>query len=36
MECGTLYDHEQKITRTEMVEILVNAKQCIFTVSYRK
>jgi len=33
---GHMYDSEEKITRTEMVDKLVNAKECVFTVTFRK
>ena len=36
MNSGTLYDQEQKITRTEIVELMTEAKECILTVDFRK
>lgn len=33
---GSLYDQEKKVTRTEMIEIFTNAKECVFTVTFRK
>ena len=36
MYSGTLYESEEKVTRTEMVETLLNAKECVFTVTFRK
>ena len=36
MYSGTLYETEEKVTRTEMVELLMNAKECVFTVTFRK
>ena len=36
MYSGTLFDTEEKITRTDMVELLMNAKECVFTVTFRR
>lgn len=36
MYSGTLFNKEVKITRTEMVELLLNAKETVFTVTFRK
>lgn len=36
MNSGTLHDQEQKISRTEMVELMTDAKECIITVDFRK
>jgi hypothetical protein len=36
MYSGTLFESEEKVSRTEMVEILLNAKECVFTVTFRK
>ena len=35
MYSSTLFSNEEKITRTSMVEILMNAKDCVFTVTFR-
>ena len=35
MYSATIYAEEEKITRTNMVEILMNAKDCVFTVTFR-
>lgn len=36
MNSSKVYDSEEKITRTEMVNILLNAKECVFTVKFHK
>jgi hypothetical protein len=36
MESGTQFDKEEKISRSKMIEHLINAKQSIFTVIFRK
>jgi hypothetical protein len=36
MYSSSLFEHEEKITRTEMIEKLMNAKECAFTVTFRK
>ena len=36
MWSANMFDTEEKITRTEMIEILINAKECVFTVTFRK
>jgi len=36
MESGTQFETEEKVSRSTIVEHLVNAKQCIFTVTFRK
>lgn len=36
MYSASLYDSEEQITRTNMVDLLVNAKECVFTVTFRK
>ena len=35
MFSATIYAQEEKITRTNMVELLMNAKECVFTVQFR-
>ena len=36
MNSGKVYDSEEKVTRTEMVNLLVNAKECVFTAKFHK
>lgn len=36
MYSATLYDTEEKITRTEMVNILLEAKETVFTCTFNK
>ena len=36
MFTGALFDSEEKISRTNMVELMTNAKECVFTVTFRK
>lgn len=31
----SLYDTVQKVTRTELVKILLSAKECVFTIFYK-
>ena len=33
---GKIFETEEKITRTEMVKILLNAKECVFTAKFQK
>jgi hypothetical protein len=33
---GKIFESEEKITRTEMVNILLNAKECVFTAKFKK
>jgi hypothetical protein len=34
MHSGQLYKEEKKVTRTEMIEALLEAKETVFTVGY--
>lgn len=34
MQSGNTYDTEEKVTRTEMVNILLDAKECVFTAGF--
>ncbi len=36
MHSGKIYESEQKVTRTEMVNLLINAKESVFTVKFHK
>lgn len=36
MYSGTLFEKEEKVTRTELVDLLLNAKETVFTVTFRK
>jgi len=36
MNSGKIFESEEKITRTEMVNILINAKECVFTAKFHK
>ena len=36
MNSGQVYDKEVKMSRTEVVELLVNARECAFTVVFHK
>ena len=36
MYAAGLYDSEQKVSRTEMVRLLMSAKECAFTVTFHK
>ena len=36
MYSGSLFDETEKVTRSNMVELLINAKECVFTVTFRK
>jgi len=36
MRAGQAYDNEEKVSRSEMVEQLLNAKQTVMTVNFRK
>jgi hypothetical protein len=36
MNSGKIYETEEKITRTEMVDLLINAKECVFTAKFHK
>jgi hypothetical protein len=36
MNSGKIYESEEKVTRTEMVNLLVNAKECVFTAKFHK
>jgi hypothetical protein len=36
MYSGSLYETEEKITRTQMVELLLNAKESVFTCTFHK
>jgi hypothetical protein len=35
MYSATMFEKEEKVTRTQMVEHLINAKEAIFTVTFR-
>lgn len=36
MESAAQFSKEEKVTRSAIVEHLISAKQCIFTVTFRK
>tara|TARA_B110000285_G_C14503604_1_gene329192 strand:- start:42 stop:281 length:240 start_codon:yes stop_codon:yes gene_type:complete len=36
MQSGSQYCAEEKVTRTEIIELLLSAKETVFTVTYRK
>ena len=36
MNSGKIYESEEKVTRTEMVNLLINAKECVFTAKFHK
>jgi hypothetical protein len=36
MHGSKIYVSEEKITRSEMVNILLNAKECVFTAKFHK
>ena len=36
MHSSKVYESEQKVTRTEMVNLLINAKESVFTVKFHK
>jgi hypothetical protein len=36
MYSGTLFESEEKMTRTNLVELLTNANETVFTVTYRR
>lgn len=36
MNSGSIFEKEQKLSRTEIVDLLMNAKQAVFTVSFNK
>jgi len=36
MNSGKIYESEEKVTRTDMVNLLVNAKECVFTAKFHK
>jgi hypothetical protein len=36
MFSATLFESEEKISRSNMVELLTNAKECVFTATFRK
>jgi len=36
MYSGSQYTSEEKISRSNMVELLMNAKECVFTATFRK
>lgn len=36
MNSGKIFQTEEKVTRTEMVNILINAKECVFTAVFHK
>lgn len=36
MNSGKIFGSEEKITRTEMVNHLLNAKECVFTAKFHK
>lgn len=36
MHSGTIFDKEEKKSRTEIVELLMNARQAVFTVKFNK
>jgi hypothetical protein len=36
MHSGTAFAKIEKVTRTNLVELLINAKECIFTVTFNK
>lgn len=36
MYCGNLFEEEKQVTRTELVEILLNARESVFTCTFHK
>ena len=36
MNCGKLYEKTEKLSRTEIVELMINARECAFTVVFHK
>lgn len=36
MYSGTLFEKEERVNKTQLVELLLNAKETVFTVTFRK
>jgi len=36
MYSGTQFAETEKVSRSNLVELLINAKECVFTVTFRK